>query len=103
MITWPLCAEQFYNEKLAEVVGLGVKVGTEIWNPRFEISSPVLGCETIKEAIERLMMNGSEENLKIREKANAMANLANNAIEEGGSSWNSLVTLIDDIKNFNLS
>ncbi|XP_060190003.1 solanidine UDP-glucose glucosyltransferase 1-like [Lycium barbarum] len=103
MITWPLCSEQFYNEKLVEVVGLGVKVGTEIWNPGLEISCPVVGCGKIKEAIEGLMTTDSEESLKIRQKANAMANLAKNATEEGGSSWNSLTTLIDDIRNFNLS
>ncbi|XP_009771644.1 nuatigenin 3-beta-glucosyltransferase-like [Nicotiana tabacum] len=102
LLTWPLFAEQFYNEKLVEVVGLGVKVGTEIWSPGLEVSSPVLGSEKIKEAIERLM-NGSEESKKIREKAMAMEKMAKNAIEEGGSSWNSLTALIDDIKNFNLS
>ncbi|TMW81767.1 hypothetical protein EJD97_007947 [Solanum chilense] len=97
LVTWPVFAEQFYNEKLVEVMGLGVKVGAEVHNSNggVEISSPVLRSEKIKEAIERLM-----ENSEIREKAESMSKMAKNAVEEGGSSWNNLSALIDDIKNF---
>ncbi|XP_059318733.1 nuatigenin 3-beta-glucosyltransferase-like [Lycium ferocissimum] len=104
MLTWPLSAEQFYNEKLVEVVGLGVKVGSEICNLQGgEILSPIIGSKKIKEAIERLMSDGSKESQEIREKAIAVSEMAKNAIGEGGSSWNSLTALIDDIKNFTSS
>ncbi|XP_055821096.1 nuatigenin 3-beta-glucosyltransferase-like [Solanum dulcamara] len=100
LVTWPVYAEQFYNEKLVEVMGLGVKVGAEIHNPGLaEILSPVIESEKIKEAIERLM-DGSKESQKIREKVMATSEMAKNAVEEGGSSWNNLTALIDDIKNF---
>ncbi|KAL3361877.1 hypothetical protein AABB24_014635 [Solanum stoloniferum] len=100
LVTWPVFAEQFYNEKLVDVMGLGVKVGAEVHSSDggVEISSPVLRSEKIKEAIERLM-----ESQKIREKAVSMSKMAKNAVEEGGSSWNNLTSLIDDIKNFTSS
>ncbi|KAK3228455.1 hypothetical protein Dsin_000336 [Dipteronia sinensis] len=31
MATWPLGADQFYNEMLTQVLGVGVKVGMESW------------------------------------------------------------------------
>ncbi|CAN4110080.1 unnamed protein product [Withania somnifera] len=99
MLTWPLYADQFYNEKLVEVLGLGVKVGAEVWNSGIEITSPVLGSPKIREAIERLM-SGSEEVMNIRDKAMAMSKMAKDATNEGGSSWNNLTALIEDIKNF---
>lgn len=100
LLTWPVFAEQFYNEKLVEVTGLGVKVGAEVCNSEgVEVLSPVIGGEKIKEAIERLM-SGSRESQKIREKAIALSKMAKNAVEEGGSSWNNLTALIEDIKNF---
>ncbi|KAK4728344.1 hypothetical protein R3W88_021332 [Solanum pinnatisectum] len=104
LVTWPVFAEQFYNEKLVEVMGLGVKVGAEVHNSDggVEIWSPLLRSEKIKEAIERLM-DDSMESQKIREKAVSMSKMAKNAVEEGGSSWNNLTALIDDIKNFTSS
>ncbi|XP_060207587.1 nuatigenin 3-beta-glucosyltransferase-like [Lycium barbarum] len=74
--TWPVFAEQFYNEKLVEVVGLGVKVGQEVCNSGgVEVLSPVLRSEKIKEAIQRLM-NDAEGSRKIREKAMDMSKMA---------------------------
>ncbi|XP_060207586.1 nuatigenin 3-beta-glucosyltransferase-like [Lycium barbarum] len=99
LLTWPVFAEQFYNEKLVEVVGLGVKVGAEVCNLEGTAICPVIGSEKIKKAIEQLMSD-SEESQKIREKAMDMSKMAKNATEEGGSSWNNLTVLIDDIKNF---
>lgn len=104
LVTWPVFAEQFYNEKLVEVMGLGVKVGAEVHNSDggVEISSPVIENEKIKEAIQKLM-DDSKESQKIREKVIAMSEMAKIAVEEGGSSWNNLTALIDDIKNFTSS
>ncbi|XP_055824039.1 solanidine UDP-glucose glucosyltransferase 1 [Solanum dulcamara] len=103
MITWPLYADQFYNEKVVEVLGLGVKVGIDIWNSGIEITGPVIGSAKIREAIERLITTDSEEIMKIRDRVMAMGKMAKNATNEGGSSWNNLTALIQHIKNFNLS
>ncbi|MCE5166251.1 hypothetical protein HAX54_016443 [Datura stramonium] len=103
LLTWPVFAEQFYNEKLVEVTGLGVKVGAEVCNSEgVNVLSPMLGSEKIKEAIEGLM-SGSKESQKIREKAMGLSKMAKNAVEEGGSSWNNLTALIEAIKNFTSS
>lgn len=101
MITWPLYADQFYNEKVVEVLGLGVKVGIDVWNSGIEITGPIIQSAKIREAIERLMNNDSEENMNIRNKVMAMSKMADDATNEGGSSWNSLTALIQHIKNFN--
>nr|BAD89043.1 putative glycosyltransferase [Solanum aculeatissimum] len=103
LVTWPVFAEQFYNEKLVEVMGLGVKVGAEVHiSDGLEFSSPVIESEKIKEAIEKLM-DDSNESQKIREKAMATSEMAKSAVGEGGSSWNNLTGLINDIKNFTSS
>ncbi|KAM3221602.1 solanidine UDP-glucose glucosyltransferase 1 [Capsicum annuum] len=102
MATWPLYADQFYNEKVVEVSGLGVKVGIEVWNSGLEITGPVIGSAQIREAIEKLM-SYSEDIRIMRDKATAMSKMAKDAISEGGSSWNNLTELIEDIKNFTFS
>ncbi|KAH0650701.1 solanidine UDP-glucose glucosyltransferase 1 [Solanum tuberosum] len=104
MITWPLYADQFYNEKVVEVRGLGIKIGIDVWNEGIEITGPVIESAKIREAIERLMIsNGSEEIMNIRDRVMAMSKMAQNATNEGGSSWNNLTALIQHIKNFNLN
>ncbi|KAH0655914.1 hypothetical protein KY290_031560 [Solanum tuberosum] len=104
MITWPLYADQFYNEKVVEVRGLGIKIGIDVWNDGIEITGPVIKSAKIREAIERLMIsNGSEEIMNIRDRVMAMSKMAQNATNEGGSSWNNLTALIQHIKNFNLN
>ncbi|KAK6784681.1 hypothetical protein RDI58_018136 [Solanum bulbocastanum] len=104
MITWPLYADQFYNEKVVEVRGLGVKIGIDVWNDGIEITGPVIESAKIRQAIERLMIsNGSEEIMNIRDRVMAMSKMAQNATNEGGSSWNNLTALIQHINNFNLN
>ncbi|CAN4127780.1 unnamed protein product [Withania somnifera] len=101
MLTWPLFADQFYNEKLVEVLGLGVKVGSEVCSlVGVDIMGPIIGSEKIKEAIHQLMSGGSKERENIREKSMVMSKMAKKATEGNGSSCNSLTALIDDIKNF---
>nr|UMX47354.1 UDP-glycosyltransferase UGT73CB2 [Aralia elata] len=97
LITWPLYAEHFYNEKLIELLKVGVGVGAEVWNSGFEISCPLQGREMIGKALSRLM-GGSEESQKIRQQAKEMATIAKGAVEEGGSSYNHLAALIIEMK-----
>nr|UMX47356.1 UDP-glycosyltransferases UGT73CB5 [Aralia elata] len=97
LITWPLFAEQFWNEKLIEVLKIGVGVGAEVWNPTFEITCPPVGRDKIEKAFSKLM-GGSEESQKIRQKVKEMAAMAKGAVEEGGSSYNNITALIEDLK-----
>lgn len=97
VITWPLFAEQFYNEKLIEIQEIGVRVGADVWHFTPVIES-VVGSEQISEAIKRLM-ESSDESKKIRENAHKVAAIAKKAVVEGGSSHENLVSLIKELKS----
>lgn len=98
LITWPLFAEQFYNEKLiSRVLKIGVEVGSEVWNSGFEIKSPVVGKDKIVKAVTWLM-GGSEEVQEIRRRAKEIGVMLHKSVEEGGSSYSDLGALIEEIK-----
>ncbi|PSS31447.1 Soyasapogenol B glucuronide galactosyltransferase [Actinidia chinensis var. chinensis] len=98
LITWPLFAEQFYNEKLiTRVLKIGVEVGSGVWNPGFEIRSPVVGKDDIVKAVSCLM-GGSEEVQEIRLRAKELSLMVKRSVEEGGSSYSDLNALIEEIK-----
>nr|UMX47353.1 UDP-glycosyltransferase UGT73CB3 [Aralia elata] len=97
LITWPLFAEQFRNEKLIEILKIGIGVGAEVCNPTFEITCPPVGRDKIEKALSKLM-GGSEESQKIRQKVKEMAALAKGAVEEDGSSYNNITALVEDLK-----
>lgn len=99
MVTWPVFAEQFNNEKLAtQVLKFGVPVGNEIWKIWATQDSPVINRGNIKNAICAVMDNDDQEAVKMRKKANHLKELAKKAVEEGGSSCNDLKALIEDIR-----
>ncbi|KAJ0503354.1 putative UDP-glucuronosyl/UDP-glucosyltransferase, UDP-glycosyltransferase family [Helianthus annuus] len=97
LITWPLYAEHFYNEKLVELLGIGVGVGANVWNPNFVITSPIIEKRCILEAIE-LITSGSVIAERIRQNSKELAMKAKKVVEEGGSSLNHLNALIDELK-----
>ncbi|KAL1822160.1 hypothetical protein ACET3Z_008938 [Daucus carota] len=97
LVTWPLFAEHFYNEKLVELLNVGARVGAEVWNSGFEIKSPLLGRGMIQNALSRLM-DGSDESAIIRRRAKEIGVKARGAVMEGGSSFNQLTSLIEEIK-----
>ncbi|MCD7451922.1 hypothetical protein HAX54_014111 [Datura stramonium] len=82
VITWPLFAEQFYNQKLLELLGLAIGVGSDVWNSGSMMSSPVVPRGKIELAIERLMYD-SEESRKIRANVKLMAEKVKSATEGG--------------------
>ncbi|KAL5546018.1 hypothetical protein UlMin_005705 [Ulmus minor] len=100
MITWPMFADQFYNEKLiVQILRIGESVGTKLIVPwgkedNFEV---LVKKKEIKEAIDKVMGEGKEEEEK-RERAKRLAEMANKAVEEGGSSYLNMKLLIEDIK-----
>ncbi|KAK7284970.1 hypothetical protein RJT34_19724 [Clitoria ternatea] len=99
LVTFPLYAEQFYNEKIVvQVVGNGVSVGAEsVVRLGDEDKSRVqVKRETFKESIEKVM-GEAEETQKIRERARKYRDMAWKAIEEGGSSYQNMSQLIEDI------
>ncbi|KAM2279093.1 hypothetical protein ACFX1S_039974 [Malus domestica] len=81
MITWPASAEQFYNEKLVtEVLKTGVAVGAKQWGTGTFLDVKK-EASVKREAIEKAV---NQE-------------MAMRAVEEGGSSFSDLTSLIQEL------
>ncbi|KAE8670007.1 hypothetical protein F3Y22_tig00112206pilonHSYRG00116 [Hibiscus syriacus] len=99
MITWPISAEQFYNEKLVtDVLKIGVRVGSLDWlswnmEPRASV-----GRDAVEAAVKRLMGGGGEDG-EMRNKASVIGEMAKKAVEGGGSSYKNAVALINELKD----
>ena len=100
LITFPLFAEQFYNEKVVlQVTETGVRAGAERAVPfgdeeKFGVQ---VKRENIKEAIEKIM-GEDEECERRRERARNYAEMAKEAIQEGGSSYRNISLIIEGIR-----
>ncbi|KAK8479824.1 hypothetical protein V6N13_031485 [Hibiscus sabdariffa] len=86
LVTWPLFADQFANEKLAvEILKIGVRVEVEEpvrWGEEEKIGV-LVKKEDVKEAIEKLMDEGEEgEERRIRTKK--LGEMAKKSVEIGG-------------------
>jgi len=99
MITWPVHGDQFYNEKLiTQVRGIGVEVGATEWcTSGVAEREKLVSRDNIEKAVRRLM-DGGEEAKSIRLRAREFGEKATQAIQEGGSSHNNLLALIDELK-----
>lgn len=99
MVTWPLFAEQFFNEKfVVQVLEIGVRVGVEVvmhWGDE-EKFGVLVKKENVKEAVEKVMGEGKEREER-RERATKLEQMAKKAIEEGGSSYLNVKLLVEDI------
>ncbi|KAK2411927.1 UDP-glucose flavonoid 3-O-glucosyltransferase [Trifolium repens] len=100
MITWPVHGEQFYNEKLiTDVRGIGVEVGATEWcHDGVGEKKKIVSRDSIEKAVTRLM-DGGDEAEEIRQRAREFGDKARRAVEEGGSSHNNLLALIDHFKS----
>ncbi|KAL5807430.1 hypothetical protein ACOSQ4_030163 [Xanthoceras sorbifolium] len=97
MITWPLLAEQFVNEKfVVQVLRIGERVGADAelkWGEEEQYGVKVKS-EAVKKAIDMVMdVEEDEEKRRARE----LGELANKALEGGGSSYLNITLLIKDI------
>ncbi|KAL5171708.1 Scopoletin glucosyltransferase [Glycine soja] len=99
MVTMPGFGDQYYNEKLiTEVHGFGVEVGAAEWSiSPYEGKKKVVSGERIESAVKRLMDDG-EKGKRMRSKAKEMQEKAWKAVQEGGSSYDSLTALIHHFK-----
>ncbi|THG23394.1 scopoletin glucosyltransferase-like [Camellia sinensis] len=99
MVTWPIFAEQFFNEKLVtNVLKIGVAVGAEEW-VQFGEQRVVVGWEAIEKGVRKVMVV-SEEAEEMRNRARGLGEMAKRAVEEGGSSWNDLNSLVEELRLF---
>ncbi|MCE3216447.1 hypothetical protein HAX54_006585 [Datura stramonium] len=97
MLTWPLFAEQFYNEKLVEVLGCGVGVGAEVCHSTFDITDTIVKKENIEASV-KMLMNASKKSETTRSRAKDVEATIKRAVEKGGSSYNHLTALIAELK-----
>ncbi|KAM0947466.1 putative scopoletin glucosyltransferase [Dioscorea sansibarensis] len=103
MVTMPMLAEQFYNERLAvDVLKIGVGVGVKEYGTgqRFgagtEKVAAVVHGEDIEKAVLRLMSVGKEGE-GMRNRARELKVSAKMAIEKGGSSHLDICKLIQEL------
>ncbi|PUZ55652.1 hypothetical protein GQ55_5G229600 [Panicum hallii var. hallii] len=96
MVTWPRYADQFYNEKLVvELLKVGVGVGSTDYATNLE-ARRVIGGDVVAEGIGRVMGDG-EEAEAIRERARVLGEKARRAVEKGGSSYDDVGRLMDEL------
>ncbi|KAI3863905.1 hypothetical protein MKW98_031497 [Papaver atlanticum] len=101
MVTWPMSSEQFYNENLiTTVLKIGIQVGVEKWNSWIkDLKDVSVKKEKIADVVSRLMGDG-EEAKKMRTTAKELSDMAKEAVEEGGSSYENLTALIQEFMMF---
>ncbi|KAJ9559348.1 hypothetical protein OSB04_013962 [Centaurea solstitialis] len=97
MVTWPQFADQFLNERfIVNILKIGVKIGMEVPVTVGEQISVLVKKANIMAAVKDVM--GKEEEGEARRKrAKELAEMSNNAMEEGGSSYINLTLMIQDI------
>lgn len=97
MVTWPLFAEQFCNEKLVtEILRIGVAVGAQMWSTSSEEYKVSVERKDIEKAVNELM--DGEETKEMRSRARELGNMAKNAVEEVGSSYSKLNSLLEELR-----
>ncbi|EHA8589876.1 Scopoletin glucosyltransferase [Cocos nucifera] len=96
MITWPMFAEQFFNERLiVDVLKVGVGVGVVEYADMCA-ERRVVTWEEIRRAVGRVM-DGGKEAEEMRRRARELAEMARRAVEEGGSSYVDVGELIEEL------
>nr|UXY92016.1 UDP-glycosyltransferase UGT18 [Glycyrrhiza glabra] len=102
MITMPRFGEQFFNERLVnEVHGLGVEVGAWEWSMSpYDAKNKVVSWERIEKAVRMVMEADSGGTL--RKRAKEMKEKACKAVQQGGSSYHNLTSLIQSLKQTSL-
>jgi len=100
MITWPHFAEQFVNERLVvDVLKTGVEIGVKAvtqWGQ--EQTEVTVTRDAVEKAVSKLM-DGGEAAEEMRTRAKEFGVKARQALEEGGSSYNNINILIQEMGN----
>ncbi|KAK3195842.1 hypothetical protein Dsin_027152 [Dipteronia sinensis] len=93
MVTWPMFAEQFYNEKLVtEVLKIGVSVGVKQWA---RLVGDFVKREAIEKAVKEIMVGDRAG--EMRSRAKGLGEMARRAVEKEGSSHSDLNALIEEL------
>ncbi|KAJ6814192.1 scopoletin glucosyltransferase-like [Iris pallida] len=96
LATFPLYADQFYNERLmVDVLKIGVSTGVKYCTMNPE-ERGLVGAATIKDVADELMGSG-EEARERRRRARELGEMARRAVEKGGSSYEDMGSLIQEL------
>ncbi|TXG54094.1 hypothetical protein EZV62_019350 [Acer yangbiense] len=95
MVTWPVSAEQPFNEKLVtEVLKIGVSVGVQ---ECVRLVGEFVKREAIEKAVKEIMVGDKAGEIRCR--AKAVGEMARKAIEKEGSSYSDLNSLIEELSS----
>ncbi|XP_074275534.1 scopoletin glucosyltransferase-like [Silene latifolia] len=98
MVTWPIFAEQFYNEKLVtDILKIGVSVGVKKWS-RMPSVEDLISREVIETALREITEGDAAE--EMRQRAKQLKEKAWKAVAEGGSSYSDLSALINELRSY---
>ncbi|XP_047331902.1 scopoletin glucosyltransferase-like [Impatiens glandulifera] len=96
MVTWPVSAEQFFNEVMVkDILKIGVEGGSKRWTFRTPVEE--VKREMIAGAVKRVMKGEIAEGM--RERMIALKKKAMMAVEEGGSSYTDLDDLLHQLSD----
>ncbi|PRQ23006.1 putative flavonol 3-O-glucosyltransferase [Rosa chinensis] len=96
MITWPVSADQFFNEKLVtQILGIGIAIGAQKWEDDSVQREANVKREAIEKAVTEFMVGNEQE--EMRSKVLALGQMARRAVAEGGSSHSDLTALIGEL------
>ncbi|XP_020677365.1 UDP-glycosyltransferase 73B4-like [Dendrobium catenatum] len=96
MVTWPLYADQFYNEKfLVDILKVGVMVGSKVYTSNAKLR-PIVEASSLTAAIRRLMGDGIDAE-KRRRRAKELGEMAKRAVDKGGSSYEEIENLMHEL------
>ncbi|KAK6282561.1 hypothetical protein POUND7_016386 [Theobroma cacao] len=94
MVTWPVAAEQFYNEKLlTQILRIGIGVGAQKWA---RLVGDFVKREAIEKAVREIIVGDRAD--EMRSRAKALAESGRKAVEKGGSSDADLNALIQELR-----
>ncbi|KAG5073545.1 hypothetical protein JHK84_054776 [Glycine max] len=97
MITWPMGADQIFNEKLVtEVLKIGMPIGAR---KLFRLEGDSITCDAVEEAVKRIMIG--EEAIEMRNRTKVPSQLAKQAMKGGGSSFTELEALVEELSSLN--
>ncbi|GMH16306.1 hypothetical protein Nepgr_018147 [Nepenthes gracilis] len=100
MVTWPVFAEQFFNEKLVtEILNIGIPVGAKQWSETAS-GSVLVKQEAIEMALRQIMAGEAAE--EMRSRAKKLKEMAWRSVEVGGSSYSDLSALIEELSSYHL-
>lgn len=94
ILAWPVMADQPLNAKMVEEE---LRIGLRIVGPPFREGGggSLVRWEEVERKVRELM--AGDEGKEARRKVMEIAEAARQAVEEGGSSWNNLNSLINEL------